>query len=85
MIMEQLLSVTETAKLLRISRTAVLKKIKTGALEARKIGNGYFINKDDLTNVSDREVSKSQKEIINASVKKTIDEYGETLRLLKDS
>lgn len=83
--MEQFLSVTETAKLLGITRTAVLKKIKTGSLVAKKMGHAYFIDKDDLTVVSDREVSKNQKATIDESVQKTINEYGETLRLLKNS
>lgn len=83
--MEQFISVTEAAKVLGITRTAVLKKIKEGALPARKIGNTYIINRDDLNIISDREVSKSQKELIDASVAKAIDEYGEALRLLKDA
>lgn len=83
--MEKFLSVTETAKLLGITRTAVLKKIKTGSLVAKKMGHAYFIDRDDLTVVSDREVSNNQKVTIDASVQKTIHEYGETLHLLKDT
>lgn len=83
--MKQFLSVTQAAELLGITRTAVLKKIKTGALSAKKIGYAYLIDKDDLTIVSDREISETQKALIDASVNKTINEYSETLRLLKDS
>lgn len=37
------LSVTEYAKNNNISRQAVLKKIKKGQLDARKVGNSYII------------------------------------------
>lgn len=83
--MDELLTVTQVAKILGISRTAVLKKIKTGSLTAKKIGNSYIVNRDDVQIIPDRHVSSAQKATIDASVAKTIDEYGETLRLLKDS
>lgn len=83
--MKTLLSVQETAKLLGISKVAVLKQIKAGKIKALKIGHAYIIARDDLTIVSTKEVSPSQKAEIEEAVSKTINEYSETLRLLKDT
>jgi len=38
-------TVTEYAKKHKISRQAVLKRINTGKLKAKKVGNYYIINK----------------------------------------
>lgn len=83
--MDQLLSVTNAAELLGISRTAVLKRIKNGSIRAQKVGNSYLILKDDLTVVAEREASENQKAEIDKAVSKTIKEYGETLRMLKEA
>jgi len=44
----KLYSTPEVAKILGISRIAVFKKIKSGKLEAVKVGKGYIISKDEL-------------------------------------
>lgn len=83
--MKEQVSVTETAKLLGISRTAVLKAIQTGRIPSKKIGNVYVIQRPDLSIPSDTELSKSQKKFIESSVDKVIRDYGETLKMLKDA
>lgn len=83
--MKPFLSVTEVSQILHISRTAVLKKIKTGSLYAKKIGNTYVIDKDEIALVSNTHPSENQKSVIEKAVKKTMKEYGETLRLFQDS
>jgi len=40
---KDLKSVSEVAKILRISRQAILKQINNGRLIAKKIGKGYII------------------------------------------
>ncbi|MBU2101246.1 helix-turn-helix domain-containing protein [Patescibacteria group bacterium] len=79
---KNLFSTTEIAELLGISREAVLKKIKTGNLKARKVGRNYVINKADLPIEVGGELTDAKKDLINRAVKKTVVEYGETLRLL---
>ncbi|KKQ74136.1 MAG: binding domain protein, excisionase family protein [Berkelbacteria bacterium GW2011_GWB1_38_5] len=74
-------SVTEAAKLLGISREAVLKKINTGKLKAERIGHIFAIPKNEL-GFDGQTLSKEQEEIIEAGVKKTVKEYGETLKRL---
>ena len=76
------LSTTELAKILGISRIAVFKKIKSGKIKAVKIGRNFIIDKKDLGNILSNELNKKDKEEIEKAVKKTVEEYGETLKLL---
>lgn len=78
----QFITTLELAKLLDISRIAVFKKIKKGEIKAFKIGRNYAIDKKDLPEIFGKVLNKEDKQIIEKAVKKTIKEYGETLRLL---
>lgn len=75
-------STTKVAKILGISRQAVLKKIASGEIKAEKIGRNYIINRGNLPIESGGELTEAKKEIINRAVRKTVREYGKTLRLL---
>lgn len=75
---DDLLSTTQVAEILAISRFAVFQRIKRGALLARKIGRNYVIRYGDLIgNLNERD-----KRIIEQAVKQAIEEYGETFKLL---
>ena len=76
------LTTAELAKLLDISRIAVFKKIKTGKIKAKKIGRNFVIDKKELGGILDDTLNESKKAEIREAVKKTIQEYGETLKLL---
>jgi len=76
------LSTIEAARLLGISRIAVFKKIKSGQIKARKAGRNYIIPKENLADVLEASLTDRSKKRIEAAVKKTIAEYGDTLRLL---
>lgn len=78
----QFITTLELAKLLDISRIAVFKKIKKGEIKASKIGRNYAIDKKDLPEIFGKVLNKEDKQTIEKAVKKTIKEYGETLRLL---
>lgn len=77
------ISTKEAAKLLGISRVAVFKKIKKGEIKAEKVGRNYIIETAYLPPelFSSGTHEKNHDEIAEA-VKKTVREYGETLRLL---
>lgn len=75
-------STTEAAKILGISRIAIFKKIKAGKIKARRVGRNFVIEKKELSQVLGQVLSKDKKANIEAAVKKTIKEYGETLKLL---
>ena len=76
------LSTTELAEMLGISRVAVFKKIKNGEIKATKVGRNFVIQKKDLGNVLGQTLTKADKKEIEKAVKKTVREYGDTLKLL---
>jgi excisionase family DNA binding protein len=75
-------STAELAKVLGISRVAVFNRIKKGQIKAIKIGRSFVIAKKDLENILSIGISENDKEKINQAVKKTVKEYGETLKML---
>lgn len=79
---KDLISTTELAKMLGISRIAVFKRIKSGKLKAKKVGRSYFIARKDLPEVLGTVVGEKEKKDINDAVTKAVKQYGETFRLL---
>lgn len=76
------LSSTELATILGVSRITIHKRIKKGDIPAKKIGRNYIISTDFLGGVTKQEVTEQKKEEIKKAVRKTVKEYGETLKLL---
>jgi excisionase family DNA binding protein len=79
---KRFLSTTELAKILGISRIAVYKRIKSGKIKAIKNGRNFIIDKKDWSNILEKKLTKKEKSEIEKAVKKTVKEYGETLRML---
>ena len=79
---KQYISTIEAAKLLGISRIAVFKKIKAGEIKAEKIGRNYAVSLNEITRRLQPELTKAEQDEIDQAVKKTVREYGETLKLL---
>ncbi|MFC1675239.1 helix-turn-helix domain-containing protein [Candidatus Omnitrophota bacterium] len=79
---KEFLTTTELAKILGISRIAVFKRVKKGQIKAIRIGKNYVIPKDSVPEILGEVLSEEKKKEIEAAVKKTVQEYGETLRLL---
>jgi len=77
-----LLTTSEVARILGVSRIAVFKKIKTGKIKAKRIGRNFVIQKKDLHKILGTILAPSNKREIESAVKKTVREYGETLKLL---
>jgi excisionase family DNA binding protein len=75
-------STTEVAKLLGISRIAVFKKIKAGEIRAKKVGRNFVIEEKYLPEILGKTLTEVKKRAIEDAVKKTVREYGETLKLL---
>ena len=76
------LSTTELADILGISRIAVYKRIKKGQIKARKRGRNFVIDKEDLGGILGETLTRENKRQIERAVKKVVEEYGETLKLL---
>lgn len=75
------LSTIEAAKVLGISRVAVLKKIYSGELPAIKIGRNYAID-PEVIGSRNPELSEKRKKDIQEAVHKVFQEYGETIKKL---
>lgn len=75
-------STIELAKILGISRVAILKRIKNGKIRAVKVGRNFIIAKKDIGDILSKELTIADKGEIDKAVEKTVKEYGETLRLL---
>lgn len=78
----EFLTTTEAAKLLGISRIAVFKRIKTGAIKAKKVGRNFIIPRAEFAELLETALSATKKKDIEQAVKKTVAEYGTTLKLL---
>lgn len=79
---KEYISIPELAKILGISRIAVYKKVKNGQIKAEKIGRNYAIPQKYLMALLGKELKKEDKQKIDLAINKTIEEYGEVLKLL---
>jgi len=79
---KRFLSTSDVAKILGISRIAVFYRIKNGQIQATKVGKSYVIDPADFGNVLNAALSAKDKQVVDHAVKKTVREFGETLRLL---
>ena len=76
------ITIPQLAKILGISRIAVYKKVKSGKIRAKKIGKMYLIPKAYVEDILGKSLKEGDKNEIEKAVQKTVDEYGEVLRML---
>jgi excisionase family DNA binding protein len=76
------ITIPQLAKILGISRIAVYKKIKKGQIEAVRIGRNFAIDRKYVLNIMGKTLGEEDKNQIDEAVKKTVREYGRTLKLL---
>ena len=79
---KDILSTSEVAKILGISRVAVFKQIKAGKIKAKKVGRNFVIERKELPQVLETALSTEKKRKIEKAVDKTIREYSQVLKLL---
>lgn len=75
-------TIPELARMLGLSRITVFKKVKKGEIKAIKIGKTYGIPQKSLDAIFGKVLGEEQKTEIDRAVKKTVSEYGATLKLL---
>ena len=80
--MNELLSTSQVAKILKISRIAVFKKIKNGEIKAEKIGRNYVIPKGEVLKALGLVIGEKNKQEIDEIIKKGVKEYGEVFKKL---
>jgi len=76
------ITIPELAKILGLSRIAIFKKVKKGTIKAVKIGRNYAIPRAYVDSMLGKTLGDSDKKEIDIAVKKTVKEYGRTLKLL---
>lgn len=76
------ITIAELAEIWGISRIAVYKKVKKGQIKAVKAGKIYLILKKYLNKIIGKELSEESKHKIDEAVKKTVEEYGDVLKML---
>ena len=76
------ITIPELAKILGLSRIAIFKRVKKGAIKAVKIGRNYAIPRAYIDSILGKALGDSDKKEIDMAVKKTVKEYGRTLKLL---
>ncbi len=79
---EGYITIPELAKLMGISRIAVFNKVKSGQIKAVKIGRNYAIPAGYFDKIRGRVLDAGDKQQIDKAVKKAVNDYGETLKLL---
>ena len=83
---KEYLSITEVAKLLGLSRTAIHNKVKSGEIKATRIGNAYAVPESEVKrlvgDIVGHPLSDKEKRKIDEIVQKTVKEYGEVLKML---
>ena len=78
----EFITIPQLAKILGISRIAVYRKVKNGQIKAVRIGRNFAIDRKYILNILGKTLSQEDKKQIDDAVKKTIKEYGQTLKLL---
>lgn len=80
------LSIAQAARILKISRIAVYKKVKKGEIEAIRIGRVFAIPKDSIIKrirrIKGHILTEQEKSVIQQAFTKTVSEYGEVLKKL---
>ncbi len=75
-------TIPEAAKILKISRIAVYKQVKSGKIKAVRLGRNYAIPAGALPQMPGKELRSQDKARLDAGIKRVIGEYSETLKLL---
>ena len=79
---KEYITIPELAKLLGVSRIAIYNRVKKGQIPAEKAGRTYIIKDRTVRDILGRELTTKRKKRIDASVHRTVKEYGKVLTLL---
>jgi excisionase family DNA binding protein len=79
---KEFITIPQLAKILGISRIAAYKKVKKGQIKAVRIGRNFAIPQKQIASILGKTLRSEDKKQIDEAVKKTVKEYGRTLKLL---
>ncbi|MDD4411841.1 MAG: helix-turn-helix domain-containing protein [Bacilli bacterium] len=75
-------TIKELADIMNLSRVTIFNRIKAGKIKAEKVGRNYIIHKKDLEGILGNDLTADDKISIEKGVKKVLNEYGDTIRML---
>jgi len=78
---KQFYSVNEAAELCGVSRMTISRWLKSGKINAETVGRTKLIPVSELAKCS-KNIPDDKRQEIEAAVKRVVEEYGETLKLL---
>ncbi len=80
------ISIPQLAKILNTSRIAVYKKVKSGEIEAIRVGKNYAISEkfvlENMGKLIKRNKERSESAMIELAVDKAFNQYKETFKKL---
>ena len=76
-------SAPEVARVLGLSRNAVSKKIKSGAIEAQMVGSQYMITQDEVLRLLGVSLGEVRRKELDVSIRRVVKEYGTVLKRLE--
>jgi len=78
----EFITIPQLAKILGLSRIAVYKKVRKGQIKAVRIGRTFAIDQKYVLKILGKDLGQEDKRQIDDAIRKTIKEYGQTLKLL---
>jgi len=76
------ITIPELAKILNVNRSTVFKWVKSGKIDATKVGGTWIIDNPELIARLYGKITEKQKEDIKTIVKETVEQYGELFKRL---
>jgi len=82
MVKKRFITIPQLAKALGISRIAVYRRVKSGAIPATKVGRIYVISDRTVNEILGKELSRKRRDGIDKAIDCTTKEYGQVLKWL---
>lgn len=82
MVKKRYITIPQLAKALGISRIAVYRRVKSGAIAATKVGRTYVISDRTVNEILGKALSQKTKAGIDKAIYGTTSEYGQVLKWL---
>ncbi|HIJ72237.1 MAG TPA: excisionase family DNA-binding protein [Planctomycetes bacterium] len=82
MVKKHYITIPQLAKALGISRIAVYRRVKSGAIAATKVGRTYVISDRTVNEILGKALSQKTRDGIDKAIDCTTSEYGQVLKWL---
>jgi excisionase family DNA binding protein len=82
MVKKLYITIPQLAKALGVSRIAVYRRVKSGAIPATKVGRVYVISDRTVKEILGKDLSQKTKSDIDKAIDCTTSEYGQVLKWL---